>query len=463
MSPFADLRFTESHRWRPIAVVAPEFAEAVDLEGGPPATGPVAPYAAVELDLGAVRGTVTCGLSEVRAAYDAARGQVRIEVAGQVVRRRRRRFTVGTTLGFALCENQVTALARAPGQRWRPILTERDRVRAALDLRDPTTLGAQRWAWSGTAGEVQGVRHGPFGMLGVRDPQLVRHADGTPYVEEGRFLVTWTCAGPGGFRQAHWGVFSVDLDDPTRMRQTAQIYVRRGGRVHGDHAGALVRHEDRWLVMVSSWGDFTPERGVHARGAISSADLVHGVHLVDTELLDLPEPAGRSTWDPSLRRCDDGWLLSYVAAPSVAPFRFHPALARTSSGDPFTDLRPVGAGGPAEGLTAGEGPVLVDRAGSTWLVASDGARRRFPVFESTSMAPAGALDAAYPSNIPHPQLLERQDGSWMMLTFDGTRLERRRRESGRRPVLGYGTHGDAVVMRAWPDPDRRGATSGGAR
>ncbi len=461
MSPFVDLRFTETHRWRPVAVVAPELAEVGDPEGAPPGTGPVAPYAAVELDLGIVRGTVTCGLSSVLAVYDGARGQVRIEVAGQVVRRRRRRLCAGTTLGFALCENQVTVLARAPGGRWRPLLTERDRVRAVLDLRDPVTLAAQRWAWSGPPGEVRGVRHGPFGMVGLRDPQLVRHADGSPYVEDGRVLLTWTCAGTGGFRQAHWGVFAIDLDDPMRMQQTAQIYARRGGRVYGDHAGALVRHDGRWLVLVSSWGDFDPARGVHARRAVSTRTSCAGSTSWTPNRSTCPSRRARA---PGTRAC------AGVTAVGCWPTWRRPRSHRSGSTRPWPGrarsirsptCAPVGAGGAAAALTATEGPALVDRDGSTWLVASDGDRRRYPVFGTDTMASAGALEAAYPSNIPHPQLLERADGSWVMLSFDGTRLEPRRRESGRRPVLGYGTHGDAVVMRATPgDP---GTTSGGAR
>jgi hypothetical protein len=75
-------------------------------------------------------------------------------------------------------------------------------------------------------------------------------------------------------------------------------------------------------------------------------------------------------------------------------------------------------------------------------VASDGrqgprARRaQFPVFD-LDLREIGRLDATYPTNIPWPTLLESPQG-WTMLTFDGTRA------GGE--LVGYGSHGDLVVM-----------------
>ena len=104
---------------------------------------------------------------------------------------------------------------------------------------------------------------------------------------------------------------------------------------------------------------------------------------------------------------DGRWFLGFVASRSQRPFDFHPALASTAVGEGW------------------------------WLLASDGDARDYPVFD-LSMRPVGRLDAPYPTNIPHPQLLRRDDGSWLMVTFDGTQRAAR--------TMGYGGHGDVVVM-----------------
>ncbi len=52
----------------------------------------------------------------------------------------------------------------------------------------------------------------------------------------------------------------------------------------------------------------------------------------------------------------------------------------------------------------------------------------------------GTRDAPYVTNIPHPQIVPLPDGGHLMVTFDGTQYG----ES----VLGYGGHGDVIVMSA---------------
>ncbi len=129
------------------------------------------------------------------------------------------------------------------------------------------------------------MRAGLFGMTGLRDPHLVQHADGRPFVRDGKAYLTWTCAGSRLLPQAHWAVFTLDLADPTRLEQVAQLYSRRDGLLLGDHAGQLVRDGDRWLVATSSWGDFDGT-GVHVRHLATSDDLLSGVHLLETEPTD---------------------------------------------------------------------------------------------------------------------------------------------------------------------------------
>ena len=435
--------FHEVARFHPIQVVAPGFVLASAARVGAdeehhPAELP-APFLGVEVEVAPGRGIVSAGLADaegrtaVRARVDLDAGTVVLElvVHGRTTTlgSREGRLPAGPfTLGLALCENQATVLVRARSGRWQALVTARDALAARIDLRDPATLARLGFVWGGRA--ARSARGGLFGMTGLRDPHLVQHADGTPYVDGGRVFLTWTCAGAGFFRQAHWGVFALDPEHPTGMEQVAQLYVRRDGAVLGDHAGQLVRDGDRWLVANSSWGDFDGS-GVHVRHTTTDADLLRGVHVLETDPLALPTDL--STWDPSLTRIDGAWTWAYVESPSQSPFDFRPALARTSGDDPFGRLTKVGAD-----LTRHqtEGPVLV-RDRDRWLVlASDGDARQYPAYD-LAMRRVGRVDAPYGTNIPHPQAILRSDGSWLIVTFDGTAPFADR--------LGYGGHGDVVV------------------
>jgi hypothetical protein len=445
-----DLSFTEQYRYRPFHVVAPGFVDdersslgAVDRLTRSDAVPP-APFAAVEVDVENAGGIVVAGLSaadgdRVLATYNRSSRAVAIEVraAGRtsVLRRARVDLPEEFTLGFAVCENQVTVLART--DEWRPLLTERDKVSALVDLRDPATLARHSYTWGVRSGSATlgGVRAGVFGMAGLRDPHLVQHADGRPYVRDGKVYLTWTCAGLGFFQQAHWGVFTLDLADPTRLEQVAQLFSRRDGLLLGDHAGQLVRDGDRWHVATSSWGDFDFD-GVHVRHLTTTEDLTQGVHLLETEPTDLPTDV--SSWDPGFTRIDGEWYLGFVESPSQDPFDFHPALCSTSSEDPWKGLAKVGA---ADDLHQCEGPILASVDDRSWFLASDGDGRHYPVFDLT-MRRVGRLDAPYPTNIPHPQLLRLEDGRWLMISFDGTQYA----ES----MMGYGGHGDVVIMGSRP-------------
>lgn len=444
-----DLSLTERHRYRPFHVVAPAFVAEQRPDVGRieqltrSARSPAAPFAAVEVDVEDQAGTVVAGLSTPdgdhvlathSAADRAATIEVRVDGRSKVVRRRKVDLRAPYTLGFALCENQVTVLARSVGGEWRPLMTERRKVADRLDLRRPETLARFGYTWgardgSATLGEV---RAGLFGMTGLRDPHVVQHADGSPVVRDGLAYLTWTCAGLGAFAQAHWGVFTLDLADPTRLEQVAQLFTRRDGLLLGDHAGQLVLDGDRWLLATSSWGDFDTDSGVHVRHLTTEDDLLSGVHVLETERTVLPTVY--DAWDPGFTRVDDRWFLGFVASPSQGPFDFHPALASTAAQLPWTGLAAFGS---ADDLHQCEGPVIARVGDDRWLLASDGDAREYPVFD-LSMRRVGRLDAPYPTNIPHPQLLRRDDGSWLMVTFDGSQRAAR--------TMGYGGHGDVVVM-----------------
>ncbi|GAA3647711.1 hypothetical protein GCM10022237_04090 [Nocardioides ginsengisoli] len=435
--------FREIARFHPIQVVAPGFVLASASRVGTreehhPAHLP-APFLGVEVDVAPGTGTVTAGLADaagttaLRARLDLDAGTVALELVVEgrstILATGRPRLPGGAlTLGLAVCENRATVLVRPRGGGWRALLSSHDPIAARLDLRVPATLARLGFAWGGRA--ARAARGGLFGMTGLRDPHLVQHADGTPYVEGGRVFLTWTCAGAGDFTQAHWGVFALDPDRPTALEQVAQLYVRRDGLLLGDHAGQLVRDGDRWLVANTSWGDFDGS-GVHVRHTTSDADLLHGVHVLATEPAALATDL--STWDPSFTRIDGAWSVAYVESPSQSPFDFHPALARTTGPDPFEGLAKVGAD-----LTRHqtEGPLLVhDR--DRWLVlASDGDARQYVAYD-LAMRRVGRIDAPYGSNIPHPQAILRPDGRWIVVTFDAT--------NPFSAVLGYGGHGDVVV------------------
>jgi hypothetical protein len=333
-------------------------------------------------------------------------------------------------LAFALCENQVTLLVDS-GQGWRPMLTERSRIRQNVDFRQPDVLHQYRYAWEGDSSGVIGVQAGLFGQMGLRDPHLVEHSDGRPFTQDGRHFLSWTCAGLGFFPQAHWSVWSFDPATPEEMRLESKLFFARDGLILGDHAGHVVRDGDRWHIAVSAWGDF-PEGPIHVRHLSTDADVLSGVHLLPTAPTPLPTQFG--AWDPGLLRCGDRWHVSFVESESQTPFVFRPALASTTNEDWTCALEAV----PLHGeFRQCEGPIFSRVADRTWLLASDGEARQYPVF-SLDGRRAGRLQAPYLTNIPHPQLVADPRGGWWLVTFDGTQFAEN--------VLGYGGHGDLVVM-----------------
>lgn len=449
-----DLSFRLIERYRPFELVAPGF-EQVNEVSGARVTGlrrgvaaPVAPFVAVEVTVdeapktGLVAGLATKDDEHVLACYDPGKGTVSIEVRRQgrttVVSQRQLRLEAPFGFAFVLCENQVTAVADN-GQGWQPLLTERDGVAALVDLREAATLSSYAVAY-GAATETDEVvlgtvRAGAFGYTGLRDPHLVQRPDGSALVRDGKAYLTFTCAGMGFFQQAHWGVFTLDLDDLTSLEQVAQLYTRRDGLLLGDHAGQLIVAEDgHTLVGLSSWGDFS-FNGVHVRHASTDTDLTRGVHVLETEPLALPTEV--SSWDPSFTLIDDRWYVAFVESPSQDPFTFHPALAVGEAGKPYgAELSLVDVD---DTMREGEGPIIQQLNGAWYVLASNKDAEEYPVYD-LEMRNLGSLQAPYVTNIPHPQVVNLQGGGHLLVTFDGTQYGE--------DVLGYGGHGDVVVMAA---------------
>jgi hypothetical protein len=398
------VRYEIVARRRPVRLVVPD-------------AGPVrAPYVAVSgTDAGEL--TLASGRVSLTATYG-DRVELHVTTDGRTTTHRSRRSSrpeaAVEEVALSLTGPQVTAFTREAGA-WV--------ARARFDLTDRHDVHDEAWL-GGLA--APGHALGRFGQLGLRDLRVVSHADGTACTEDGKVLLTATSAGPGGFPTGHCSVWALDLES-LELEHRADLFVRRGGGVHGDHAAHLVRDGERWLLATSTWGDFDrDDRPVSVTLARSTDDVTRGVHVLDGRPLALPTDGFRSVgvWDPHLVRADEGWLVGYVSATKY--FRFHPVLAAGPDLDALS-LRAVGTGRATEGTT------LARLDGAWRVLASDKRRRCYPVLD-LDLREVGTLDAVYPSNIPWPTLVDD-----LLVGFNGAAY------GGR--LVGYGSHGEVVVQR----------------
>lgn len=433
-------------RLRPITVARPTV-----LAPGP--LPQVAPYCTVMCETSApVTLSFASGEALVEGVVD-GRAWLRVTTGDRttVHRPRRHRWPRSQrrydAVALTLTGTHATVLTRSGGEwigRARVDLTGR------LDTRTPSFLDGLH------VDATAPLLAGPFGQLGLRDLRVVTEADGSPYTRRrGEILLTATSAGPGFFDTAHTSVWALDLDrlgQGTELTHLSDLFFRREGKVYGDHATHLVRNDGGWLVATSTWGSFDGT-GVGVVLARSDVDLLAGTHVLDTQPLVLPtDGPSAGVWDPHLVRVSTSstsepeWLVGYVSATRVSPrFRFHPVLAT----GPRLDELTLRASRPDR--TATEGTTIL-QIGDDWRVlASDGrdnpraVRARFPVFD-LDLEEVGTLDADYLTNLPWPTLVGDER---LMITFDGT-------PSGGK-LLGYGTHGDVVVLRG----DRDAQSSSG--
>lgn len=424
------MRFEPVARRRPITLVRPSvFASGPFPQAAPSCTVLSETPAAVTLSL-ASSGVVIEGVVDGRAS-------LRVTAGGRTsVHRPRRHRGRGEhdAVALTLTGTHATVLTRSGGE-W----TGRARVDLAdlgIDPHAPDFLAGL--TVDGTAPLVAGA----FGQLGLRDLRVVTHADGTPYTRRpGEVLLTATSAGPGFFDTAHTSVWALD-EGELELTHLSDLFFRRDGKVYGDHATHLLRVDDEWLVATSTWGDFDGT-GVGVTLSRSTENLLAGTHVLDAEPLELPT-SGPSVgvWDPHLVRTGGVWLVGYVSATQVSPrFRFHPVVAT----GPSLDLLDLRAARPDRVAT--EGTTIARVEGQWRVLASDGrgnprrVRARFPVFD-LDLEEVGTLDADYLTNLPWPTLVSTgsSGAATVMVTFDGT-------PSGGK-LLGYGTHGDVVVLSA---------------
>src|SRR5215203_1583325 len=436
------------------------------------ATSQKAPFATVIVDverfsdIAGTENTVLAGLVKdrsnyVTAFYNHATKKVGIDVcingAVETVGTVDATLTAPLRFAFVANENEVTALvgdsASAIGD-FRPLIKRdvRFETSGALDLRDATVLETYKngFGTRATSGAIVlgGVAAGYFGEAGVRDPHVIQYADGTPYIKNNKLYFTLTNAGLGFFEKAHWAVWTMDLSDYTNIEQVGNIFWHNDGQpniILGHHAGQIVRDEaeGRWIVVVSSWGDFGPQGGDQGNfGTITypdlaptfeppvdilydevkplSVNLLRGVHILEGKrhpVNDLPfETEGK--WDPGLTRINGRWYMSYVIALDLFS-DFQPALARSPIGADHTNLRFVGADW---GKVATEGPIIQKLGGEWRLFASCGDdepaqfQNRYPIYFLRAANPDAApadrrlefddyLDAPHPTNIPHPMIV----------------------------------------------------------
>jgi hypothetical protein len=423
--------------------------------------GPVAPYCTVIVTIGSSEtgadeaGTVTAGLVRDASNYviasferngDPAKAAVAIDV--RVEGRTTRVASVNvdragvTRYAFTVNENYVTALV-ARGVDWVPVVQHR--ITDLLDLRNPAVLRQYRYGFgaggAGTTVTIEDVRAGYFGQAGIRDLHVISHSDGRPYIRNGKLYLTATQAGLSFFQAAHWGVWTLDLDEPYQVEPVAALFFERDGLVLGDHAGQIVAddHDGGFHVALSSWGDFA-FKGMHVRYCRTFNNILSGVHVLKSARMSLPTDV--SAWDPSMVRIGGRWYVGFVESPYQDPtrgFNFHPALARSDRGGSLNRLSKVGADLSRDQT---EGTILQKVGGRWYLLASDGVDRQYRVYD-LSMKLLGFLKAPYGSNIPHPQVIPISDQgqtTYLLITFEGTQYHEE--------LLGYGTHGDLIVMRA---------------
>ncbi len=435
-------------------------------------TGQVAPFASVVVSIAEFSGDakqdrVYAGLVRnrgnwVMAWYDRATGTAGLDVSvdGTVQ-------TLGSAdagvltapcqIAFGLTSTTVVTFVNEGNDEsaFRPVFDAR--LDDIVELRRPAALAAYRNGFGARSGsgttELAGVKAGYFGQLGLRDPHLVTHADGRPYIRNNKAYFTFTQAGLAFFETAHWGVWTVDLST-YELTQVANLFFRREGLgvVLGDHAGHIVRDDrnDRWIIANSTWGDFTFEGvEINYTTASTDVDVLHGVHVMHTRRLPLPldELAAMGEghvgqWDPHIVRIGGRWYVAFVNAREF--FNFFPNLSRSPRGADFTDLHLVGSD---TDKVETEGTVM-QKLGDRWfLLASNGdnspeaIKGQYPVYD-LHMDQIGTLDAPHPTNIPWPMVFPVPTGDgqvrWVLLTFQGTQFHEE--------LLGYGTHGDIVVM-----------------
>ena len=422
-------------RFRPFELVAPGFA--VTARRRATRRSACAPFAAVEVRRGAGHrvsasaGLVADGRRPRAGALVAGRSsQVRLSVRrdGRTrVLRRRGGATDGSSAGARL--RAVREPGHRAGRHGRRLAAGADRARPRsprlVDLRRPRTLGAARLRLGARDGRCRGPRRA------VRDDRAARPAPRAARrrhvrtTRDGRVYLTWTCAGLGFFQQAHWTVWSMR---PRRRRPTCGW--RRScsraatGWCSGTTPGrwsADGRPVARWPT--SSWGDFDAGLASTCATPTTTDDVLQrGARA--RHRADAAADRRTAAWDPACTRIDGTWHVGVRREPLPGPVRLPPGSGRAPAARDL-DRGPRRRSAAADDAAPVRGPDPRDAwAGrrGCWPATADA--RSYPVFDLAGRR-VGRLDAPYPTNIPHPQLVPttRTVAGWMV-TFDGTPVRR---------------------------------------
>lgn len=414
-------------------------------------------------DSAATQNAVFAGLVKNEANYVVAwydhlskKVGVDVTVGGQLIRLGETDADLPSPMRFAFVLQEMNVIALADtGAGFQPLITENMNIvvrELLLDLRRPATLAEYHNGFGvrGDTGTIvlDGVQAGYYGEVGVRDPNIVTWADGTPYIAGGKLYLTQTNAGlvgnnnianDSGVRAAHFAVYTLDLSDYTKLEEVGKIFFNRDDRVLGDTAGHVVFDDEfgGFRVYVSTWGDF-PDNGVKIAYAETRRDVLHGITVLD-DVSILPIPTVMSVYDPHVVRIGAEWYITYTETHGYPFGAFYPALAKDNSGE-FPSPTVVGK----DAFTIFTEGTKLQKVGGNWYVLASN-DFEYRVWDLT-MRFVGKLDAPHPTAIPHPMVVPVPVGGgrgrgrtkYILITFDGTQYG----------GLGPNTRGDFFVMEA---------------
>lgn len=163
------------------------------------------------------------------------------------------------------------------------------------DMRNADT--PVKWSWKVfvelSAGSSASLRRAESILscgTGQADPQVVQHADGTPYIRDGRLFVCFTTRGFEQIPDSYQGVYSLDISSFELRLEGALFFGDGDGIMHGYHATKVVYDDRRqkFLVMTTTHG------GTHSLAwCETSDDILHGMHYLECTELDFPHNLSR--------------------------------------------------------------------------------------------------------------------------------------------------------------------------
>jgi hypothetical protein len=275
--------------------------------------------------------------------------------------------------------------AAVDGDRTVRVMFPAPRTGADLLASYRNAVGARADGGTITLGRLEA---GYFGQAGVRDPDIVSEADGTPYIRDGRLYLTVTNSGlAGGIPSAHMGVFRMSLTD-FRLEEVGKVYFARGDMVLGDHAGRIVHDPSvgGFRLVAVTFGDYDIFNTSTTQYAAARADLLHGVHVLT------PRAVVRGI-DPYPVRIDGTWWMALSDSGRTTSYRF--------TDDAFRE--PVLVAANDNGGVYYEG-TKVSRIGEEWYILSSSGTD-YRVYDLRANL-VGTLDAPHPDGyIPHPMVL----------------------------------------------------------